>query len=150
MNAYRGGVFQQAMSGISTLNNDWYDGNGYQSYGFSYVPGGAEGSIQWFIGDMPTWKMTGDSVGPNGNVGQRMITSEPMSMVLNLGMSPTFAPIDHAQIAAHLPAHMRIDYVRVYQDPAKIMVSCDPPGYETTEYITQHLEPYTNPNITKW
>jgi len=45
---------------------------------------------------------------------------------------------------------MRIDYVRVYQDPGNEMVTCDPPGYETTQYIKDHLEAYMNPNLTTW
>jgi beta-glucanase (GH16 family) len=150
INSYRGGVFQQAMSGISTLNNDWYDGAGYQSYGFFYEPGGADGTITWYVGEEKTWTMTGNSIGPNGNIGQRMITSEPMSMVINLGMGTSFAPVDFAQIASVLPAHMRIDYVRVYQNPDNEVVTCDPKGYETTEYIASHPTPYTNNNVTSW
>jgi len=30
MNNYRGGVFQQALSGVTNLNNDWYNGKAYQ------------------------------------------------------------------------------------------------------------------------
>lgn len=32
MNSYQGGVYQQALSTVTNLNNDWYNGNAYQSY----------------------------------------------------------------------------------------------------------------------
>lgn len=36
----------------------------------------------------------GDAIGPNGNVGQRDISHEPMSIVLNLGLSTSWTYID--------------------------------------------------------
>ena len=45
---------------------------------------------------------------------------------------------------------MRVDYVRWYQKKGQEMVTCDPPGYETTEYIANHPAAYNNPNYTKW
>jgi beta-glucanase (GH16 family) len=109
MNSYLGGVYQQAISGFSTLNNDWYDGKQYQTYGFEYEPG-AEGMIEWNIGDMKTWKMMGWATGPNGNIGQRPIPKEPMSIIFNVGMSPTFAPIEHEKLLKLMPAYMRVDW----------------------------------------
>ena len=61
---------------------------------------------------------------------------------------------------------MYIDYVRIYQEEGKELLTCDPrmctlagwrceagvltdvAGYETTEYIQEHLEPYMNANMT--
>lgn len=47
------------------------------------------------------------------------------------------------------PAVMRVDYIRWYQkkDEEKL-VTCDPPGFETTKYIREHINAYTNPNFT--
>lgn len=149
MNTYQGGVFQQAVSGLSTLNNDWYDGKQYQTYAFEYTPG-AEGNVVWYIGKQKTWKMDGRSIGPNGNIGQRTIPEEPMSVILNFGMSQGFSAVDLPGLAKLLPATMRIDFVRIYQDPGSLSITCDPPGYETTEYIRTHPEPYLNPNKTLW
>jgi len=53
-------------------------------------------------------------------------------------------------IAPLLPATMRIDHIRIYQDPDSEMMTCDPPGYETTPYINEHYDVYTNPNVTSW
>jgi beta-glucan synthesis-associated protein KRE6 len=148
VNPYKGGPYQQAISGISSLNNDWYNGNAYQVYAFEYTPG-ASGDITWFIGEEATWRITGDSIGPNGNVGQRVISQEPMSVIMNFGMAPGFSPLNLTGIASLLPATMRFDYIRIYQDDNGQM-TCDPPGYETTPYINEHIDVYMNPNKTTW
>ncbi|TVY89445.1 putative beta-glucan synthesis-associated protein [Lachnellula willkommii] len=149
MNVYRGGVYQQALSAVTWLNNDWYDGKAYQTYGFEATPG-ALGDISWFVGDDYTWKVDGRATRPNGNIGQRVIPEEPMALVMNFGMSNSFATVFLANLAELLPATMRFDYVRIYQEEGKESVTCDPPGYETTEYIAAHPEPYANPNLTLW
>jgi beta-glucanase (GH16 family) len=151
MNAYKGGPFQQAFSGLSNLNNDWYDGKAYQKYGFEYKTG-KEGFVTWYVGDTPTWSLYADSLGPNGNVGRRTIPEEPMAIIANLGMSNTFAAINIAELEKLFPAIMRIDYIRIYQDEndETQVLTCDPEGYPTTEYIRKHPEPYANPNLTDW
>jgi beta-glucan synthesis-associated protein KRE6 len=149
MNAYQGGIFQQAVSGVTNLNNDWYDGKAYQKYAFEYEPG-AEGYVLWFVGDDPTWYLDARAIGPNGNVGQRLIPVEPMAMVMNFGMSNGFANLNMTGLGPLMPATMRFDYVRIYQDEDNPLLTCDPPGYPTTDYIKTHPEPYTNPNLTLW
>ncbi|GAB7352786.1 hypothetical protein MBLNU459_g3408t1 [Dothideomycetes sp. NU459] len=148
MNAYQGGVYQQALSTVTNLNNDWYDGNAYQTYGFEYSPG-ANGYVSWFVGDTPTWKVTGDAVGPNGNVGQRVIPYEPMAIVANFGLSNSFAQLNWTGLGTLMPATMRFDFIRIYQDGDSVM-TCDPEGYETTEFIAKHPKSYKNPNMTRW
>lgn len=149
INAYHGGPFQQAISGLSNLNNQWYDGNGYQIYAFEYKPG-ADGESTFFVGDQATWRLTADAIGPNGNIGQRVLPEEPMYVIVNFGMSNGFSALNLTGIAPLLPATMRIDNIRIYQDPDAQSVTCDPPGYETTSYIAQHYDAYTNPNLTLW
>jgi len=151
VNVYRGGPYQQAVSALSNLNNNWYDGNQYQVYAFEYTPG-ADGEVTWFIGEQRTWKVTGKSLGPNGNVGQRVLPQEPMSIILNFGMSDGFSPINFTGLAPLFPATMRVDYMRIYQDPSdgSMAMTCDPPGYETTAYIERHRPAYYNQNVTSW
>jgi hypothetical protein len=66
------------------------------------------------------------------------------------------------------PAHMRIDYIRVYQPADAINIGCDPKDFPTEAYIDQwvgyflgyssskyvrslrYIEAYTNPNLTTW
>jgi hypothetical protein len=43
---------------------------------------------------------------------------------------------------------MRVDHVRWCQPKGKERVTCDPPRYETTEYIGRHMVAYSNPNLT--
>ncbi|KAF2683979.1 glycoside hydrolase family 16 protein [Lentithecium fluviatile CBS 122367] len=45
---------------------------------------------------------------------------------------------------------LQVDYVRWYQKEGEEMVTCDPPGWETTGYIREHANAYVNPNFTKW
>lgn len=147
-NSYQGGVFQQALSSVTLLNNDWYDGKAYQKYGFEYEPG-ADGYVIWNVGDDHTWKVVGESVRPNGNIGQRIIPEEPMSIIVNFGMSNGFAALNLTGLGPLMPATMRLDYVRIYQDEDGEM-TCDPEGYPTTDYIAKHPEPYNNFNYTHW
>jgi len=148
MNDYRGSIYQQALSGVTFLNNTWYDGMAYQKYGFDYVPG-ATGQIVWNVGDDATWKLDGRAMGPNGNVGQRVIPVEPLAMVVNFGMSNSFAELNLTGLAALMPATMRIDYIRIYQDENGF-VGCDPPDYPTTPYIAQHPTAYLDRDKTLW
>ncbi|KAF2101422.1 beta-glucan synthesis-associated [Rhizodiscina lignyota] len=148
-NTYTGGPFQQAVSGTTTLNNDWYDGKEYQKYSFEYRPGtGKDGWITWYVGDDVMFTMDGRAIRQNGNVGDRVVSEEPMSMILNLGFSNSWVAIDWQDLK--FPTIMRVDYVRLYQPEGETMITCDPPGYETTQYIADHMDAYTNPNWTKW
>ncbi|PQE18279.1 glycoside hydrolase family 16 protein [Rutstroemia sp. NJR-2017a WRK4] len=149
MSGYHGGNYQQAMSAVTWLNNDWYDGNGYQTYGFEYTPG-ADGSIAWFVGDQYTWKLDGRALRPNGNVGQRTVPEEPMALIMNLGMGTSFSQVMMPNLNTLFPATMRFDYIRIYQPEGSESVTCDPEGYPTTEYIKSHPEPYANVNLTSW
>lgn len=153
LNSYTGGPYQQAISGVTALNNQWYQypaatANQFQTYAFEYTPGGTSSSnIQWYVADEPVWKMHVATLGANGNIAARTISEEPMALVMNLAMSQSFAYIDWASLV--FPAVMKIDYVRIYQSgPAS--VTCDPPGWETTDYIANHPNAYTNKDVTSW
>ncbi|KAH3908676.1 hypothetical protein HBI56_074440 [Parastagonospora nodorum] len=155
MNAYKGGPFQEAISGLTNLNNDWYDGNQYQTYGFEYKPGKKDDAfITWYVGADKTWSMKAPGTRPNGNIGQRIIPEEPMTIIANSGMSNSFAAIDVPTIEKNLPSLMAIDFIRIYQDEDQEndddFMTCDPPGYPTTEYIRKHPNAYMNPNLTDW
>ena len=146
MNGYCGGPYQQAVSGTTLLNNAWYNGTSYQKYAFEYVPGTSTGKIAWFVGEDQSFMMDGRAIGPNGNVAARLVSQEPMSMVLNLGISGAWGAMDIAHLL--FPTIMHIDYVRIYQKSGQTSITCDPPGYPTTEFIANHGEAYNNPNLT--
>jgi beta-glucan synthesis-associated protein KRE6 len=128
------------------LNDDWYDGNLYQKYAIEYEPGKSDGKIAWFVGEDQSFMMDGRAIGQNGNVAARVVSEEPMSMVLNLGISTAWGEIVLDQLRFH--KIMRVDYVRIYQRPGQESITCDPPGYHTTEYIKNHAVAYNNPNLT--
>lgn len=45
--------------------------------------------------------------------------------------------VDFAQLV--FPTTLRVDYVRVYQDPKNIKTSCDPPDAPTAAYIEAYV-----------
>lgn len=152
MNSYTGGPFQQAVSAVSTLNSTWYEfgpeAGYFQKYSIEYLNDDDDGYIRWFVGDTPTFTIYSTALHPNGNIGWRTISKEPMSMIMNLGISNSWAYIDWKYL--FFPVTMSIDYVRVYQPSDSVSVTCDPEDYPTYDYIQEHLEAYTNHNLTSW
>ncbi|KAH3674867.1 hypothetical protein WICPIJ_009437 [Wickerhamomyces pijperi] len=153
MNTYTGGPFQQAISGVSTLNNSWYQlGNNteqqFQTYGFEYENDNDEGYCTWFVGDDPTYTLYAQALHPNGNVDWRRISKEPMSIIMNLGISNNWAYIDWPSI--RFPATLQVDYVRIYQPKGQHSITCDPSDHPTSDYIEKHENAYNNANLTSW
>ncbi|PVH16423.1 uncharacterized protein CXQ87_004714 [Candidozyma duobushaemuli] len=155
MNTYTGGPFQQAVSGLVTLNTTWYErGEGagkFQEYGYEYMSDNDDGYITWYVGkgkEGAAFTLHAWALSPNGNIGWRRISKEPMAIVINLGISNSWAYIDWPSLI--FPSHMRVDYVRIYQPPNSISMTCDPDGYPTTEYIENHKDAYYNNNHTSW
>ena len=151
MNTYTGGPLQQAVSGTTTLNVSWYsegdNEHNFQTYGYEYLNDDDDGYLTW-VGMDPTVTVHAKALGPNGNVGRRLMSKEPMSLVMNFGISNNWAYIDWN--ALHFPLTMRIDHVRVYQPEDAINVSCDPDDYPTSDYIEAHPKAYQNNNLTTW
>lgn len=81
-------------------------------------------------------------------------------------MSRNFGYVDLDHLT--FPATMKVDYIRVYQDPNAKNVGCDPEDFPTQAYINEcvllfgvqlrrshfvsfrYIEAYTNPNLTTW
>lgn len=151
INSYAGGPFQQAVSGVTTLNNEWYEfgagEHGFQMYGYEYLNDDHDGYCTWYVGE-PTLTIKAYALGPNGNIDFRRISKEPMSIVMNLGISNNWAYINWP--ALNFPVTMRVDYVRLYQPPDQISVTCDPDDHPTFQYIQDHLKAYENVNLTSW
>ena len=96
----------------------------------------------------PTFTVHSKALGPNGNVGHRLMSKEPMSLVMNFGISNNWAYIDWN--ALHFPLTMRMDHVRIPQPEDAINVSCDPDDYPTSNYIETHPKAYQDNNLTSW
>ena len=62
----------------------------------------------------------------------------PKYIIINLGMSKNFGDIDFEHLT--FPTHLRVDYIRVYQDIRHINVGCDPKGYPTLDYINEFVK----------
>ncbi|KAH3671523.1 hypothetical protein OGAPHI_000226 [Ogataea philodendri] len=152
VNTYTGGPYQQALSATTTLNTTWYQfGNSthrFQKYAYEYLNDNDDGYLRWFVGDDPTMTVHAYALAPNGNIDWRRISKEPMSMILNLGISNNWAYIDWPSIA--FPVTMEIDYVRIYQPNDSVSVTCDPSGYPTYDYINDHPKAYEDWNMTSW
>ncbi|KAI5967831.1 SKN1 [Candida pseudojiufengensis] len=150
MNTYAGGPFQQAVSGVSMLNTTWYQfgdhEHNFQKFGYEYLNDDDTGYITWFVGDNPTFTMKSTALHPNGNVGWRQVPKEPISIIMNLGVSNSWAYIDWPSLV--FPSRMRVDYVRVYQPEDEINMGCDPDDFPTANYIEQHKNIYYNMNLT--
>ncbi|EGF99707.1 family 16 glycoside hydrolase, partial [Melampsora larici-populina 98AG31] len=155
MNSYHGGNRQQTASFLSTIptsnckfRNYWGSQMNYREIKLCNT--GVNGYQTWSIGDKPTWTLNNTGIGANSAsmIGERLVSNEPMYMILNLGISDTFVPVNKARL--NFPAKMLIDYVRVYQPKGRKNVGCSPKDYPTEDYINRHLNAYLNVNITTW
>ncbi|GAA5893705.1 hypothetical protein JCM6882_007884 [Rhodosporidiobolus microsporus] len=152
LNPYMGGVYQQATSGVTYCDPKAYelDGGGFSVYGFEYDNDLDDGYITWFSGGKKDWTLTAAAMGPNADSGvsQRPISQEPHYVILNLGISDSFQTIDYRHL--QFPAVMKISSVRIYQQEGKENMGCDPKSHPTSKYIEDHLNAYSNPNLTTW
>ena len=59
----QGGVYQQAVSAVSTTNQNAYESTGgFTTYGFEYKTG-PDGYVTWFSDGKPTWTMNPSAIG---------------------------------------------------------------------------------------
>ncbi|KAJ7594668.1 beta-glucan synthesis-associated [Mycena floridula] len=152
LNPYKGGIWQEATSGLSTANQDCYElqTGCYATYGFEYQPGYDDSYITWINDNQIAWTLNPSAVGPDISVeiSARPVPQEPMYMIVNLGMSYSFGYVDLEHLT--FPTTMSVDWIRVYQPKNAINIGCDPPDFPTAAYIEQYIEAYSNPNITTW
>ncbi|RDB14975.1 putative beta-glucan synthesis-associated protein C23H3.11c [Hypsizygus marmoreus] len=157
-NTYKGSAVQQAVSGIVKVPSDVFQGTGqrFLPVGFEYWANPSnqqEGFITWQVDGTKSHRLGSAAMAPDqgaggSGVGQRLIPEEPMSIVLNLGISPNWQKIDPSTMI--FPAEMLIDYVRVYQRKGHTNVGCNPKDYPTEDYINAHEDAYQNVNTTTW
>ncbi|KAF8624603.1 hypothetical protein AX17_007096 [Amanita inopinata Kibby_2008] len=157
-NPYRGSAVQQAISSLVRVPSDMFQGSGqvFRTLGFEYwsdPKNRDQGFVTWQVDGTPSYRLGASAVPPDQGdggtgVGQRLVPEEPMSIILNLGISPNWQKIDLSTMI--FPAEMKVEYVRVYQRKGQTNVGCDPKDYPTADYINNHLEAYTNPNKTTW
>ncbi|GAA5935488.1 SKN1/KRE6 family beta-glucan synthesis-associated protein [Sporobolomyces koalae] len=146
-NKWHGSVNQESMSLNTLTDSISYEGAHYTNYGFEYTPG-PDGQVTWAIDQSPTWRLLSSAVGPDAEVdiGQRDISQEPMAIIMNLAISTKFQQPQWDKV--QFPGTLRVDYVRVYQEKDNYNVGCDPKKYPTKDYIENHMDLYTNNNLT--
>ncbi|KAF5325958.1 hypothetical protein D9611_000763 [Ephemerocybe angulata] len=151
LNPYTGGIYQQAVSGLSLTNQGCYEGEGgcFAVYGFEYSPGFDDAYITWINNGKIAWThyARGLDIDPIAEISARPIAQEPMYIIANLGISNAFGSIE-SDLA--FPATMSIDYIRVYQPIDKVQITCDPEDFPTKAYIDAYIEAYTNPELMTW
>ncbi|KAM5536682.1 hypothetical protein V8D89_009609 [Ganoderma adspersum] len=152
LNTYKGGSLQQTTSVVTETNQEAYEltGNVYSIYGIQYKPGFDGAYISWISDGKVAWtlRQAGVAADPVVEIGPRAVPQEPMYIIVNLGISQNFGYVDLDHLT--FPATMKIDWIRVYQDPENINIGCDPANFPTAAYINQYIEAYTNPNLTTW
>ncbi|KAJ7644331.1 glycoside hydrolase family 16 protein [Roridomyces roridus] len=137
-NSYKGSQTQQALSALTYIPDNVYSGQDFGVYGIEYWsdPDNREdGYITWVSNGQKSWSINADAAGPDSGAGisQRIIPEEPMSIILNLGMSPGFQRQDFM--------HMTFPE----QDAHRLCA-----GVPARRYINDHINAYTNPNLTIW
>lgn len=157
LNDYKGGAIQEAVSALSDVPPVAYElsPNGrYMTFGVEYDPDWNEdgqASVTWYMDGRPTWTLNGQAIGPvpELDISQRLIPTEPMFMILNVAISESFQVPDFDLL--RFPAHMAVDYVRVYQrDGQPDRVGCDPANRPTYDYIQNNLDIYYNANASSY
>lgn len=157
-NPYLGSAVQQAVSALTLLPDDIFQESGAQftTFGFEYwsdPSNPSDGYITWQTAGVESARVGAAALGPDPlpegtGVSQRLISVEPMSIVLNLGISPGWQTIDTSTMI--FPAEMLVDYIRVYQRRGQTNIGCSPADFPTDDYINRHMDSYMNPNLTSW
>ncbi|KAI5450730.1 hypothetical protein NCC49_002739 [Naganishia albida] len=155
MNSYWGGQYQQAASVLTDVDNDYYRDNSDEYGVFGFEMFSDEGNrddnyITWVANGEPSWTLHASAIGPDAgaDIGQRLISEEPMYLIMNFGLSNNFESVTFTQL--DWPAKLSIDYVRVWVQDDYGGVGCSPPHRPTQKYINDHIDVYSDPNITVW
>jgi len=98
INTYRGSAVQQSISSLTRVPNDMFQGSGrnFKVFGFEYWSDPNDptsGYVEWVVDGSPSHRMGAAAIGPDpenkggSGIGQRLVPLEPMSIILNLGIS---------------------------------------------------------------
>ncbi|WFD31205.1 hypothetical protein MSPP1_002239 [Malassezia sp. CBS 17886] len=153
LNSYTGSAFQQAVSTKVNISDSAYEGTDgqFERYGFEYDPtAGDDSYITWTMGGQERVTLNAAAIGPNPatEIGPRLIPREPMYILFNLGIAASFTYVNWPLL--EFPTHLKVDYVRVWQDEDNVNIGCDPDDFPTAEYIKKHLDAYYNTQYTSW
>ncbi|KAF5367017.1 hypothetical protein D9758_003867 [Tetrapyrgos nigripes] len=108
-NTYKGAVFQQASSCVTTTDQQCYEAtsNCMSTYGFEYKPGFDDSYLAWMSNAKVAWKMKGTGMAPDNDVkiAARPVPQEPMIANQSCYM---FSGVQHVTHAVYklLPPHL--------------------------------------------
>ena len=77
LNEWKGAATQESCSAVTNIGSTAYDGAGYQSYGYEFVPGtSSDSQITWAFNGKPTWTLKAGAFKPDPRTGvdQRTIS----------------------------------------------------------------------------
>ncbi|KAE9340069.1 hypothetical protein PF008_g11261 [Phytophthora fragariae] len=130
---------------------------------------GTNGYVRWMGAGQPLFEVTADafSVVPqnaNKTNPQKLMLEEPMSIVFNVALSRSWGATPPNpgsecrgdgtnetvnKICDDFPLYLKIDYIRVYQDPKGnrgdddyMQLGCDPGSQPTKQWIEGHIDEY--------
>ncbi|TRM60176.1 beta-glucan synthesis-associated [Schizophyllum amplum] len=156
VNSYHGSEWQEAASVLSYFPDSAYGTDGELIVGMEYwsdPDNRDDGYITWYLNGVESWTLPASALPARDDVeiSRRLIPEEPMYLIINLGMSPSFQQADFKDM--EFPAHLYVDYIRVYQRTGldtDETIGCSPSNRPTADYITNHANAYSNPNLTTW
>mgnify|MGYP001940779590 FL=1 len=154
-NPWSGGETQEALSCVTRVPDSAFFGTDAKPtiIGVEYDPdfdNQGNGYITWYMDGKPSWTLYQGALSPDEKtqISWRTFPKEPMSIIINLGISSGFQDIDWDDI--QFPAHLAVEHVRVYQKPGSKRVSCDPSDHPTADYIKRNQDLYYNNNLTSF
>ncbi|TDH72608.1 hypothetical protein CCR75_001017 [Bremia lactucae] len=137
---------------------------GFVQYQVEWIPG-SNGYVRWMLSGHPLYEIPATTItdppqGEKVKNPRKIMIEEPMYIIFNVAMSSKWGaqppnpknpcrgdgldPVANA-ICDAFPMHLKIDYIRVYQDlsPRSIMsIGCDPKSHPTRQWILDHLNEY--------
>lgn len=156
-NSFRGNVYQESVSAVTQIPTKAFQKTSktFTTFGCEFEPdfsGSGKGKVTWYIDGKVSWSVTEAAIPAQKeiDIGQRLVPVEPMTIILNLGISKGFQSIQFDSLV--FPAVFSVDYVRVYQPNSYTQdkISCDPADYPTSAYISKHMDVYSNPQLLLW
>ncbi|PRW60711.1 glycoside hydrolase family 16 [Chlorella sorokiniana] len=135
-----GNLVQDSVSVMATITPDFF--TSFHKFGLDWKPGEY---VRWYIDGFLVYEINKEALRAQTNstgytTFERLIPKEAMFIIFNFAMSNSFTAVDIDRL--QFPAQYKIDYVRLYQDPAAINVGCSPPDMPTEQYIACNRDTY--------
>ena len=133
---YYGESWLDSLSALTDLLDDAYANN--HKYRVDWEDG-EDGFVRWYFDDVPLYEMSSKTLRSYGSTPSRLISEEPMYLILNTAVSPKFsAPCSGGPCDSIWPTNFTIDYVRVYQKEGEDRIGCSPQTHPTNDWISAH------------